>query len=146
MARSWIEAARLLGLELVLACPAGFEPPRAEESMPPTAPGPRSRWSRDPRRACEGADVISTDVWASMGQEDDAARRRVAFEGFRVRSELVGTASRDVVVLHCLPAHRGEEIDADVIDGPRSFVWDEAEARLHTAKAVLIWALEHAMR
>jgi ornithine carbamoyltransferase len=140
MASSWIEAARLLGLELSLACPAGFEPPMAEVEAARRAGAKISLFS-DPARACDGADVISTDVWASMGQESDAARRRQAFVGFCLTSKLVGMASPDVVVLHCLPAHRGEEIDADVIDGPRSFVWDEAEARLHTSKAVLIWAL-----
>src|SRR5262249_34749314 len=97
--------------------------------------------THDPRRACEGADVISTDVWASMGQEADAERRRRAFVDYRVTKELVSSASKEAIVLHCLPAHRGEEIDGDVIDGPRSFVWDQAEARLHTGKAVLVWAL-----
>lgn len=140
MARSWIEAASLLGLELVLACPEGYDPPR-EELDRANAAGAKVRVVREPREACEGADVVSTDVWASMGQEDEAERRRKAFAGYRVSKELLARASRDVVVLHCLPAHRGEEIDADVIDGPRSFVWDQAEARLHTAKAVLAWAL-----
>jgi ornithine carbamoyltransferase len=76
-----------------------------------------------------------------MGQEHETERRKRAFESYCVTTELVGIASKDVVVLHCLPAHRGEEIDADVIEGPRSFVWDQAEARLHTGKAVLVWAL-----
>ncbi len=97
---------------------------------------------RDPRQAAEGADVISTDVFASMGQEAEQAERLRAFAGMRVTQALVDAASREVVVLHCLPAHRGEEIDAEVLEGPRSFVWDQAEARLHTAKAVLAWALE----
>jgi ornithine carbamoyltransferase len=140
MARSWIEAARLLGLELTLACPAGFEPP-ADEVALATQAGAKVTVIRDPKRACEGADVISTDVWASMGQEHESERRKRAFAAYCVTSELVGLASKEVVVLHCLPAHRGEEIDADVIEGPRSFVWDQAEARLHTGKAVLVWAL-----
>jgi ornithine carbamoyltransferase len=96
---------------------------------------------RDPNSACEGADVISTDVWASMGQESESERRKRAFAAYCVTSELVALAAKDVVVLHCLPAHRGEEIEADVIEGSRSFVWDQAEARLHTGKAVLVWAL-----
>jgi ornithine carbamoyltransferase len=140
MARSWIEAARLLGLELVIACPAGFEPPADEVDLACRA-GAKVTVVRDPRQACHLADVISTDVWASMGQEDEQERRKHAFKTFRVTTELVASAARDVVVLHCLPAHRGEEIDADVIDGPRSFVWDQAEARLHTGKAVLAWVL-----
>jgi ornithine carbamoyltransferase len=140
MARSWIEAASLLGFELVIASPSGFEPPPDEVEQARKA-GARVTVVGDPRRACEGADVISTDVWASMGQEEEAERRARAFQGFCVTSQLVSVAARDAVVLHCLPAHRGEEIDAEVIDGPQSFVWDQAEARLHTGKAVLVWAL-----
>jgi ornithine carbamoyltransferase len=143
MARSWIEAARLLQLELVLACPAGFEPPENDLLLARRA-GAKVTVTHDAREACHRADVISTDVWASMGQEDEHQARARAFANFRVSTELVGVASHDVVVLHCLPAHRGEEIDGDVIDGPRSFVWDQAEARLHTGKAVLEWVLENA--
>ncbi len=141
MARSWIEAARLLGAELVLACPRGFEPPEEDVELANRA-GAKVTVVSDPKAACEGVDVISTDVWASMGQEQEADRRKRAFQGYRVTHRLVALASKEVVVLHCLPAHRGEEIDAEVIDGPRSFVWDQAEARLHTGKAVLLWALD----
>jgi ornithine carbamoyltransferase len=140
MARSWIEAARLLGLELVLACPADFEPPRSEVALAVEA-GAKVTITRDPKEASRGADVISTDVWASMGQEHESELRKRAFDSFCVTREHVRVASPDVVVLHCLPAHRGEEIEAEVIDGPRSFVWDQAEARLHTGKAALMWAL-----
>jgi ornithine carbamoyltransferase len=140
MARSWVEAAGLLGLELSLACPEGFEPPPSEMDRA-NAAGANVRLVRDPERACEGADVVSTDVWASMGQEQDAKRRKEAFARYRVTSAIVRRAATEVVLLHCLPAHRGEEIDAEVLDGPRSFVWDEAEARLHTAKAAFAWAL-----
>jgi ornithine carbamoyltransferase len=143
MARSWIEAAGILGLDLVLACPAGFDPPESEIAHARRA-GAKVSIVRDPREACEGADVVSTDVWASMGQEEEQERRRRAFEDFRVSEGLVRIASPEVVVLHCLPAHRGEEIDAGVIDGARSFVWDQAEARLHTSKAVLMWVLGRA--
>jgi ornithine carbamoyltransferase len=143
MARSWIEAARLLGLDLVLACPSDFEPPAREVEEARRA-GAKVTLVRDPAEACRGADVISTDVWASMGQEEEAERRRRAFASYRVTGALVGTAAKDVVVLHCLPAHRGEEIDADVLEGARSFVWDQAEARLHTGKAAVLWALGHA--
>jgi len=140
MARSWVEAAKLLGLTLTLSCPDGFEPPKAEIAEA-NATGARVQVVRDPFEACEGADVVSTDVWASMGKENEVTARRSALARYRVSKELLERASREVVVLHCLPAHRGEEIDADVIDGPRSFVWDEAEARLHTAKSVLAWSL-----
>jgi len=143
MARSWIEAAALLGFELTLACPPSFEPPANEVAAAQRA-GAKVSVVSDPRVACEGADVISTDVWASMGQEEEAERRRVAFASFCVTRELVELASPQLVVLHCLPAHRGEEIEGDVIDGPRSFVWQEAEARLHTSKAVLTWVLARA--
>ena len=141
MANSWIEAAGLLGLELRLACPEGYDPDAGELARAKERGG-KVEVVRDPRQAAEGADVISTDVFASMGQEAEQAKRLRAFAGMRVTQALVDAASSEVVVLHCLPAHRGEEIDAEVLEGPRSFVWDQAEARLHTAKAVLAWALE----
>jgi ornithine carbamoyltransferase len=140
MANSWIEAAGLLGLELVLACPAGYDP-SASEIERAKGRGGKVRVVRDAREAAEGADVVSTDVFASMGQESEQAARLAAFKGFIVDSALLARASREVVVLHCLPAHRGEEISEDVLEGPRSFVWDEAEARLHTSKAALTWAM-----
>lgn len=140
MARSWIEAAGLLGLDLVLACPEGFDPPQ-DEIDDANAKGARVRLVRDPHEACQGADVVSTDVWASMGQEGEAERRRKAFAGYCVSTKMLEEASSELVVLHCLPAHRGEEIDAEVLEGPRSFVWDQAEARLHTSKAVIAWVL-----
>jgi ornithine carbamoyltransferase len=140
MANSWLEAAGLLQLELAIACPEGFDPD-ARELERARERGAKVRVVRDPRQAAEGADVISTDVFASMGQEAEHAARLRAFEGFCVDADLVSRAHKDVMVLHCLPAHRGEEIAADVIDGPLSHVWDQAEARLHTAKAALEWAL-----
>jgi ornithine carbamoyltransferase len=140
MANSWLEAAGLLQLELTLACPEGYDPD-AKELERARARGADVRIVRDPRRAAEGADVISTDVYASMGQEAEQAARLRAFQGFCVTKELVALAREDVMVLHCLPAHRGEEIAAEVIDGPNSHVWDQAEARLHTSKAALDWAL-----
>lgn len=140
MANSWLEAAGLLALQLTLACPEGYDPdPREVERA--RARGAQVRIVRDARQAAEGADVISTDVFASMGQEAEHAARLQVFAGYCVTEELVAGAARDVMVLHCLPAHRGEEIAAAVIDGPRSHVWDQAEARLHTAKAALEWAL-----
>ena len=140
MANSWIEAAGLLGLELVLACPEGYDPSPTELERA-RARGAEVHVVRDPREAADGADVISTDVFASMGQESEQKQRLLAFEGFMVTQKLVSLASPEVTVLHCLPAHRGEEIEAEVLEGPRSFVWDQAEARLHTAKAALAWAL-----
>jgi ornithine carbamoyltransferase len=140
MANSWLEAAGLLGLELALACPVGYDPdPRYVEAA--RARGGRIRIVRDPPDAVRGAHVVSTDVFTSMGQEAEEAARRAAFHGFTVSRALLAHAAPDVTVLHCLPAHRGEEIDADVIDAAGSAVWDQAEARLHTAKAALVWAL-----
>jgi ornithine carbamoyltransferase len=141
MANSWLEAAGLLGFELTLACPEGYEPDAGEVARA-RARGAAVRVVRDPKEAARGADVISTDVFTSMGQEREQAARIEAFRGLCVTREVVACASREVMVLHCLPAHRGEEIEAEVIDGPHSHVWDQAEARLHTAKALLAWALE----
>ena len=141
MANSWCNAAALLGLDLVLACPAGFDPHPDVLASAAAAQARRGRGSirlvRDPAEAAAGADVVSTDVWASMGQEAEAAARRVAFAGYSVDDKLMAGAARRAIVLHCLPAHRGEEIAASVIDGPRSAVWQQAENRLHVQKAVL---------
>jgi ornithine carbamoyltransferase len=140
MAASWIEAAGLLGLHLALACPRGYEPsPKAIAEA--RRLGGTIELVTDPKNAVRDADVVSTDVFTSMGQESEQARRLLDFAGMRVTRELVALARPEHVVLHCLPAHRGEEIDADVLEGARSFVWDEAEARLHTAKAALAWAM-----
>ena len=105
------------------------------------ARGAKVRVVRDPAEAVKGAHVVSTDVFASMGQEAEQEARVAAFRGFMVSRELLRGAASDVTVLHCLPAHRGEEIEAAVIDAPGSAVWDQAEARLHTSKAALVWAL-----
>jgi ornithine carbamoyltransferase len=140
MANSWIEAAGLLGLDLSLACPSGYEPePREVERA--LSLGGKVRVLRDPKEAVQGAHVVSTDVFTSMGQESEHEERIAAFDGFCVSRELLRGAARDVIVMHCLPAHRGEEIEDEVIEGPHSVVWDQAEARLHTAKAALEWAL-----
>jgi ornithine carbamoyltransferase len=140
MANSWIEAAGLLGLRLTVSCPEGYDPSPTELERARRR-GVDVRIERDPRVACRGADVISTDVFVSMGQEHERAQRLQTFSSYTVNQKLMEIASPEVVVLHCLPAHRGEEIDADVIDGKHSRVWDQAEARLHTAKAALVWAL-----
>jgi ornithine carbamoyltransferase len=140
MANSWIEAAGLLGLDLAVACPSGYDPEPRELDRA-LSRGGKVRVVRDPVEAVRGAHVISTDVFASMGQESEEEERRNAFDGFCVSRELLRHAAKDVIVMHCLPAHRGEEIEDEVIEGPHSVVWDQAEARLHTAKAALEWAL-----
>lgn len=137
MANSWINAAYRLGFELVLACPEGYDP---DPAILARAQGGRSASVtvvRDPAAAVSGADVVNTDVWASMGQEAEQAGRERAFAGFQVDERLMARASEQAIFLHCLPAHRGEEVATEVIDGPRSRVWDEAENRLHVQKAVM---------
>ncbi len=141
MANSWIEAAGLLGLELAVACPAGYPPDpgvlaRARARIAATGRG-RIDLVDSPRAAARGAHVVSTDVWASMGQEEEAQARQRAFAGWCVDGAVMSVAAPDAMVLHCLPAHRGEEISADVIDGPQSRVWQQAENRLHVQKAIL---------
>jgi ornithine carbamoyltransferase len=133
VAQSWINAAHLLGFELILACPAGYHPL-------PEVLGEKSRNIRvvaDPKEAARDADVINTDVWASMGQENERAQRLEDLKDFQVNRSLVEAAREDVIVMHCLPAHRGEEITADVLDGPHSVVFDQAENKLHLHQALL---------
>ncbi len=136
MANSWIDAAYRLGLELRLACPEGYDPDAAVLARARSIAD--VRLTRDPAEAAEGADVITTDVWASMGQEDEAAERTRAFHDFAVDRQLMARAAPGAIFLHCLPAHRGEEVTADVIDGPRSRVFAEAENRLHVQKALMV--------
>jgi ornithine carbamoyltransferase len=135
MANSWCDAAQLLGFQLRLACPEGYDPDPA--ILAKAMKGGNVQLVRDPHEAASGADVITTDVWASMGQEEEQAIREKAFAPFQVNAALMARAKRDGIFLHCLPAHRGEEVSADVIDGPQSRVWDEAENRLHVQKAVM---------
>lgn len=133
MCHSYINAARLLDFELRIACPRGYEPD-------PTildAAGNCCRIVHDPREASEGADLLVTDVWASMGQEQEQLQRRQDFEAYQVNDDLLALANQDALFMHCLPAHRGEEVSASVIDGHQSVVWDEAENRLHSQKALL---------
>lgn len=140
MAHSWIVAAGVLGLDLVLACPPGYQP---DEQVLRNARdrGANVRVFDRPEEALDGALVVTTDVWASMGQETEATARRAAFSGFLIDDGAMGRAASDAIFLHCLPAHRGEEVSASVIDGPQSRVWDEAENRLHTQKALLEWLI-----
>ncbi|MBI5515087.1 MAG: ornithine carbamoyltransferase [Deltaproteobacteria bacterium] len=130
VARSWAEAAGLLGFTLTLACPPGYEPPAG--ALPRGV-----AVVRDPVEAVDGAEVLVTDVWASMGQEAEAAARRAAFSGFTVDRALVSRATPGALVLHCLPAHRGEEVSAEYLEDPSGPVWRAAENRLHAQKALL---------
>src|SRR5438477_3186879 len=135
MANSWINAAYVFGFDLTLACPEGYEP--ADHLLARALKKARVRVVRDPMEAANGADVVNTDVWASMGQEEEQKDRVRAFANYTVDAKLMTRASKKAIFLHCLPAHRGEEVAADVIDGPRSRVWDEAENRLHIQKAIM---------
>ena len=137
MANTWIEAAAIFGFDLVLACPQGYEPDSQVLSWAQAkAPG-RITLTTDPKRAVTGADVINTDVWASMGQEAEQKEREKAFAGYCLDDALLALAKSDCIVLHCLPAHRGEEISESVLEGKNSVVWDEAENRLHIQKAIM---------
>ena len=138
MCHSYLETAGLLDFELKIACPEGFDPD--PEYM--TKAGGRASITRDPLEAASGADLVVTDVWASMGQEQEQNQREQAFQGFQVNENLMRQAARDAVFMHCLPAHRGEEVTAEVLEGPQSIVWDEAENRLHAQKALLEFLLD----
>jgi ornithine carbamoyltransferase len=136
LAHSWIEAAALSGFELRLACPKGYEP---EPEFADRLRRARGLLTNDPAEAVRGANVVYTDTWTSMGHEKESARRRRDFKAFQVNAALLRHAAKDAIVMHCLPAHRGEEITDEVIDGARSVVLDQAENRLHAQKAVMLW-------
>ena len=135
MANSWLDAAGLLGFELRLACPEGYEPDRA--TFQRNGKLTKVVITEDPEEAAAGAHLVTTDVWASMGQEEEAEARRLAFQGYVVDEKLMALADKSAVFLHCLPAHRGEEVSEGVLEGPQSRVWDEAENRLHVQKALM---------
>lgn len=137
MAHSWINAAAVLGFRLKLACPKGFAPDRDVLGRAAARPGAEIILSHDPVEAVSDADVVNTDVWASMGQEDEAETRKQVFMPFQVNAGLMAHAAEDAIVMHCLPAHRGEEITGEVLEGGQSVVWDQAENKLHMHKAVL---------
>ncbi|MGW6696004.1 ornithine carbamoyltransferase [Rhodococcus sp. NPDC054953] len=146
MAHSLLLGGVTAGIDVTIAAPDGFAPAswiidaaraRAAET------GATITVTDDPKAAAAGADALVTDTWTSMGQENDGLDRVGPFRPFQINADLLATAAPDAVVLHCLPAHRGEEITDDVLDGPRSVVWDEAENRLHAQKALLVWLLEH---
>ena len=138
MASTWLQAADILGFTLHVSSPDGYE-------IDPAAAGVKRtdclKSFRSPLDACRGADVVTTDVWTSMGYEAENAERLKAFADWRVDAEMMAAARPDALFMHCLPAHRGEEVDADVIDGPQSVVWDEAENRMHVQKALMEYLL-----
>lgn len=138
VARSWINAARRLPITVTVTGPEGYEPPVDFMKLVHQEIGDRVAVEPDPRKAVEGADVIYTDVWTSMGQEDESAARKKAFEPYQVNTELVDLAKDEVVVLHCLPAHREEEITDKVMRDPRSRIFEQAENRMHAQNALLV--------
>jgi ornithine carbamoyltransferase len=137
MCQSYINAAKILGFHLKIACPEGFEP---SSELMDEAQG-YATIEHDPRRASEGAHLLVTDVWASMGQEDEARMREQALSNYQLNQELLDLADTEALYFHCLPAHRGEEITADLMDNPKSVIWDEAENRLHAQKALIEFLL-----
>lgn len=141
MCHSYINAARQWDFKLNIACPEGYDP---EQSIFAAA-GDRVEIIRDPMAAAAGSDLVVTDVWTSMGQEEEQARREVAFDGYFVDDKLMAQANNDALFMHCLPAHRGEEVSASVIDGKQSVVWDEAGNRLHAQKALLEFLMDKAI-
>lgn len=145
MAHSWILAASVLGMNLTLACPSGYEP-KAEfldKARKFDIGGTASiRITPDPLSACRGAEALYTDVWVSMGQESEVQRRKSVFSPYQLNSSMVKAAAPETLVMHCLPAHRGEEITEEVLEGPHSVVFDQAENRLHVQKAILVTLLK----
>jgi len=147
MAQSYLLAGATAGMHVRIGAPAEYQPrPDIVQDARDraAATGGSIRLSTDPHEAVEGADVVVTDTWVSMGMEEEKAHRVAVFGPYQVTPELMGHAADDAVFLHCLPADRGYEVDAAVIDGPRSVIWDEAENRLHAQKALLVWLLERA--
>jgi ornithine carbamoyltransferase len=138
---SWMEAAARFGLTLALACPAGYDPdPAILEAC--RSEGATIEITHKAADAVQGADVVYSDVWTSMGQEDEAAARRRTFADYQINEALMRYAAKNAVIMHCLPAHRGEEITAEALEGPQSIVFDQAENRLHAQKALMVWLLE----
>jgi ornithine carbamoyltransferase len=140
MTNSWLHAAAKFGFELHMATPEEYKPEQKLIDWA-NANGGKVVWSADPVAAVKDADAVNTDTWVSMGSKD-AEERIAKLQGFQVDSALMAHASRDAIFLHCLPAHRGEEVTAEVIDGPQSVIYDEAENRLHAQKAIMIWCLQ----
>jgi ornithine carbamoyltransferase len=146
MAHSYLLGGATAGMHVVVGSPASYRPDQqilADAQRIAAGTGGAVTWTDDATAAADGADVVATDTWVSMGQEAETAAREAPFVPYAVTEQLLGKAKPDAIVLHCLPAYRGKEIDAAVIDGPQSVVWDEAENRLHAQKALLCWLLEN---
>jgi len=144
VANSWINLSAKLPMHLVVCSPSGYEPDQATLNFANNSGISTIEILNDPKKAVQDVDVVYTDVWASMGQEEEAAERRRVFMPFQLNSALMGHAKKDALVMHCLPAHRGDEITDDVIDGPQSIVFDEAENRMHVQKAIIVKLLNKA--
>jgi ornithine carbamoyltransferase len=138
MANTWLQAAELLGFTVHLSTPSGYE---VDQAIAGLRSSDSYKVFKDPMDACRGADLVTTDVWTSMGYEAENEARKLAFAAWRVSTDMMAVAQPDALFMHCLPAHRGEEVDADVIDGPQSVVWDEAENRMHVQKALMEYLL-----
>ena len=138
MANTWLQASEILGFKVHVSTPGGYE---VDQSVAGIRSSDSYQVFKSPLQACAGADLVTTDVWTSMGFEAENDTRRVAFADWRVGQEMMRAAKPQALFMHCLPAHRGEEVDADVIDGPQSVVWDEAENRMHAQKALMEYLL-----
>jgi len=138
MANTWLQASEILGFTVRVSTPSGYE---VDQSVAGIRSSDSYKVFKDPMEACAGADLVTTDVWTSMGFEAENEARKLAFADWRVDAEMMRAAKPDALFMHCLPAHRGEEVDADVIDGPQSVVWDEAENRMHAQKALMEFLL-----
>ena len=138
MANTWLQAAKLLGFTVHVSTPSGYD---IDSTIPGVELGDHVKFFKTPHEACAGADLVTTDVWTSMGWEAEDAARQAAFADWCVDSEMMACAKPDALFMHCLPAHRGEEVSAEVIDGSQSVVWDEAENRMHGQKALMEFLL-----
>jgi ornithine carbamoyltransferase len=138
MANTWLQASEILGFKVHLSTPSGYE---VDQSIAGIRSADSYQVFKDPMLACAGADLVTTDVWTSMGYEAENEARKKAFADWCVDTDMMRTAKPDALFMHCLPAHRGEEVEADVIDGPQSVVWDEAENRMHVQKALMEFLL-----
>lgn len=142
VANSWILGASKTGVELAIACPEGYDPDPEIMAMGMEGTGAKIEVVRNPALAAAGAHVLYTDVWASMGQEDEVETRRELFKPYQVNEELLDKAGKNALIMHCLPAHRGEEISGEVADGPNSIIFEQAANRLHVQKAILVWLMK----
>jgi len=138
MANTWLQASEILGFKVHLSTPSGYE---VDQSIAGIRSADSYQVFKDPMQACAGADLVTTDVWTSMGYEAENEARKQAFADWCVDTEMMKAAKPDALFMHCLPAHRGEEVEAEVIDGPQSVVWDEAENRMHVQKALMEYLL-----